>query len=223
MRDVVIGLASGLVGSIIAVIITLNQLSKSDGNFQGKTSAEIGALQKQVQNISEKVDSLHDRSNGLDALVSTTKIELGRSVEEARQKLNKDIVAIKKTLSEHSKALETQLNDVADKKFNEINALNIPERTVLSYETFSEGQQRYLFERQMLIRLVSVDSNKEQTTFELMYPDGQEKMLSALSRGERAHFEFQGYKFILDVNNVTIVDHVDKKFKSSTISINRSI
>ncbi|OEE31477.1 hypothetical protein ACODG7_16635 [Vibrio anguillarum] len=223
MRDIIISIVSGLAASIVAVIITFNQVSKSDGNFQGKTTAEIRALEEQVKKLSDKVDDLNDRSNGLDSLVFKTKRELGDSVESAKQDLNSDMLELKDRLSEHSKELEIELNKLADTKQHQINALNIPSRVVLDHEHFSEGQQRYLFERQAVIRLVSVDPHKEKSTFELIYPDGKEKKLIGLSEGDRVHFEFQAYKFILDVNSVMVFGNDDNQIRSSTISITRSI
>lgn len=212
IKEVIVSAVSGLVAGIIVLIVSMNQTSKQDGKFEGQTSAEIQAINSQLEKLSKKVDNLYDESNGFREKTNVMSAELQEKSEELKIDLQNIFLELKDNFDDHSK-----------KKLQDFNSINIPKRVVLSNETLQEGQKIFLFSNQLLLLIDSIESYNKLASITLVFPDKTQKTFTGLEKNSREHFNFLEHQYLLDVNFVHVFESDDRSIKNISISITRSV
>jgi len=118
--------------------------------------------------------------------------------------------------------LKIDLEDQAISKYKELNAVNVPERTLISKKTYHEGNQFYLLSKQLLVHVSNISIESKLASFKIIYPDKSEVLLENIAQGGRAIFDFQNYKYMLDVGYINSFNAQNKQMKTVGITISRA-
>ncbi|MCJ8319808.1 MAG: hypothetical protein MJK12_09240 [Colwellia sp.] len=204
-------IASGILATALTLWWSSVDQAKTSKDFERSTIANIKALENRVIGIESRVNSLISTSNGL-----------GQKIKNGEYSLNASAQKLKAELSTYTDLLKVDLEVQAKSKYKELNAINVPERTLISKRTFHQGNQFYLLSKQLLVHVKNISLESRLASFKIIYPDNTEVLLDNIPQGGRAIFDFQKNKYMLDVGNINYFNAQNRQMKTVEITISRA-
>jgi len=154
-------------------------------------------------------------------LISTSN-GLDEKIKNADSQIHISAQRLKSELSAYTELLKVNLEVQAKSKYKELNAINVPERTLISKRTFHEGNQFYLLSKQLLVDVKNINLENKLASFTIIYPDKSEVLLENIAQGSRAIFDFQEHKYMLDVGYINSFSAQNRQMKTVEITISRA-
>ncbi len=251
MQVIISSILSGLVATILTVLITSNQIAKSDGEFQGKTSSGIQANSEELLRLNKSFENLSSIQNNVVKSESEFRSKASteiRVINEELIKINRvlDLISAENNalklevlnksseLNKQAKILEQELTLKSDLLFKDmtrdisliikkIDSIKIPKRNVVSNMPIREGSYQYLFNKQVLIAVESINIDSKEVFFKITYPDNSIINLENVSEKSRGNFKFMDNVYVVDVNSISSMDSNNKLDNVVYVTVTRSV